>query len=309
MTFVTEEWQTGQEQKRARSPCSGTRFISWPRPDEAAPTAALADCSHSVIADASAARWSQPSTCLDSDDVHVWCAHIPSVFPLPARLEDALSDEERTRARTIWSERHRRQVVVGRAALRNILSRYLDIDAKQLSFEYERHGKPVLSALCNPIGVHFSVSHSVDWVVCAVARGRAVGVDIEYRRSGVNYVEIAERVFSAAERHVFQRVPPRAREEAFFNVWTRKEAYVKAIGQGVFYPFSEIDVTLRPEESPRLLRALSEPYPARWSLRDLNVDKRYTDALAVAGTVRELVLWEWTHSEPTALKCEHGRLH
>ncbi|MGH8488449.1 MAG: 4'-phosphopantetheinyl transferase family protein [Gammaproteobacteria bacterium] len=248
-----------------------------------------------VIADASAARLSQPGLrpCLESDDVHVWCAHIPSVFPLAGYLEDVLSDEERKRLRTIWFERDRHQFVVGRAALRNILSRYLDVDAKHIALEYERHGKPVLSALCNPIGVHFSVSHSVDWVVCAVARGRAVGVDIEYQRSGVNYVEIAERVFSAAERRSFQRVPARAREEVFFNVWTLKEAYVKAIGQGLFYPFSEIDVTLRPAESPRLLRALSEPYPARWSLQTLYVAKRYTGALAVAGPVRELALWEW----------------
>lgn len=255
---------------------------------------------HSLIADASTARWSQPSLrpCLESDDVHVWCAHIPSVCPLPACLEDVLSDDERKRLLTIWFERGRRQFVVGRAALRNILSRYLDVDAKRTAFEYDRHGKPVLSISYNPMGFHFSVSHSVDWLVCAVARGRPVGVDIEYQRSAINHRQIAGRVFSPAERHSFRRVPACAKEDVFFNVWTRKEAYGKAIGQGVFYALSEIDVTLRTEEPPQLLRALSEPYPARWSLQNLYVTKRYAGALAVVGPVHELALWEWNRSEP-----------
>jgi 4'-phosphopantetheinyl transferase len=245
---------------------------------------------------AGGAHWREPSARprLGTDDVHVWRVHILSVFPLPALLDDVLCAEERKRARAIRYERDRRQFVVAHVALRCILSRYLDINAKNIVFEQEPNGKPRLAAACNAPDIHFNISHSADWVLCAVTRGRPVGVDIEYQRANINHAQIAERIFSSAEQRTFERVPERFKSEVLFGAWACKEAYVKAIGQGMFFPFSKVELSLMVDTPPCLVCVSAEARPGHWSLRELYVADQYAGALAVPGPVRTLALWEWS---------------
>lgn len=207
-------------------------------------------------------RWIRARTPkhLGSDDVHVWRLHLPTVSRLP-HLQDVLYSEERARACAFYVERNRHQFLTGRAALRLILSAYLELDARGLASDYGPQGKPVLSAPFGISDIQFNLSHSADWIICAIARGRSLGVDVEHRHARVDYAEIAGVVFSAAEQDELKRAAAHRQAEFFFSVWTCKEAYVKALGQGVFYPFTHIEVRLDRDTAPHLVRAASEPCP------------------------------------------------
>ena len=243
-------------------------------------------------------RWLRPAAWprLDIAAVHVWRIYLPNVLPRLAHIGDVLTAEEYAHARAILSPRDRSQFLAGRTALRVVLSGYLGIGASEIVFEYGPHGKPALAPDCRRNGITFNLSHSHDWIVCAIARGRAVGVDVEYRRPGVDFGAMAERVLSTLERRALHKLPLREQEKLFFDTWARKEAYVKALGQGVFYPFANMALAVGAGLSPRLLDAPAESHPARWSFNDLPIGADYAAALAVDGPAPALSLWEWCGS-------------
>jgi 4'-phosphopantetheinyl transferase len=152
------------------------------------------------------------------------------------------------------------------------------------------NGKPELALDAAPVS--FNVSHSGDWILVALAVRRAVGVDIEQMRSGMAVLEIAQRVFSEAERTALAALPAAAREESFFSCWTRKEAYIKARGDGLLLPLDSFDVSFRPTEAARLLATRPDPDEARrWTLRNLAFGARYRAAVAAAGSGWHLQRW------------------
>jgi 4'-phosphopantetheinyl transferase len=124
----------------------------------------------------------------------------------------------------------------------------------------------------------------------AVASGRTIGVDLERVRSDLAADEIARRFFSASERAALDSFPSELKSEAFFRCWTRKEAFIKAIGEGLSYPLDAFDVTLGPDEPARVLRVGDDPAEAaRWTIHDLKVPSGFAAALAASGPVSEIV--------------------
>jgi 4'-phosphopantetheinyl transferase len=212
-----------------------------------------------------------------------------------ARLDSTLSRDERARADRFYFERDRKRFVAGRGVLRDILSLYLDTPAGNIAFCYGRHGKLAVSAPAGGTDIYFNLSHSKDWMVCALARARAVGVDIEHVRSNIDCEEMAALVFSDSDRCNLDRVPAHAKLRSFFDAWTGKEAYVKAVGKGLFFPLPEIEGTLRPDNAPPLSRRSSVPDAGGWSRLALAVAEGYSGALVVAGELRGLRCLEWNH--------------
>jgi 4'-phosphopantetheinyl transferase len=226
--------------------------------------------------------------------VHVWRVALDLPLPDVERLTARLSADERARASRFVFDRDRGRFTVARAALRTILARYLDRPANALVFDYTSHGKPFLRSEADSPDIRFNVSHAAGVALIAVALAREVGVDVEDVREGFAAGAIAERFFSPAEVDALQALPAADRTAGFFNCWTRKEAYVKARGEGLSLPLSVFDVSLTPGEPAALLAVRGNPLErTRWSLQALSLEPGYAAALAVEGTGWRSCCWEW----------------
>lgn len=236
--------------------------------------------------------WSSPpeTLLLQPDQVDIWrvrMSHLPHVLE---RLEASLSEDERERAARFRFMADKDHYIAAHGCLRDVLSRYIHCEPDQLRFSANSHGKPALHD--HKLG--FSLSHSGDFALIAIAQERNVGVDVERIRSGISSHVIAQQYFSASEFAELQALPLEQRETAFFTCWTRKEAYIKAQGLGLSLPLESFDVSLSPNE-PAMLRA-TRPDPeeaTHWTLLSLDVDPCYQAAVAVGTQNPEFRLWDW----------------
>jgi 4'-phosphopantetheinyl transferase len=230
---------------------------------------------------------------LSWDDIHVWRASLDQPAVPLEQLERTLSGDERERSARFYFERDRQRYIVGRGTLRIILSRYLAIEPGQLQFRYGTHGKPALALATGGERLRFNLSHSQDLALYAVGCDREVGVDLEYARRVSDIEQIAERFFSPREYAAFQTLSTDQRFQAFFDCWTRKEAYIKAIGDGFSIPLDQFDVSLAPGEPARLMSIGGDPLKASgWSLRELLPAPGFVAALAVEGQGLRLNCWD-----------------
>jgi 4'-phosphopantetheinyl transferase len=224
-----------------------------------------------------------------------------------APLKEHLSPDEKARAGRFVFARHQRRFAAGRGALRAILGGYLDRAPARLRFEYGPHGKPSLAAPEAESGLRFNLSHSQGLALVAVTRFRELGVDVEEVRPLVDAQPIAARCFSAEENRVFLGVPAADRLAVFFNCWTRKEAYLKALGDGLARPLDTFDVTLRAGEPARLVRVRGdEEEAARWSLRALEPAPGFVGALSVEGQDWTLACGAWPPGFESVEPLEEG---
>ena len=234
-----------------------------------------------------------PRVAAEEDVVHVWCASLAPPGEAVREYRSLLSAEEGARADRFRFDVHRRQFVVARGVLRTLLGRYLGTDPRGVEFGYASHGKPFLGGRFAGEGLHFNVSHSGEMALYAFCRGREVGVDVELVHPMDDAETIAERFFSAAENAAFHSVPAELKEEAFFTCWTRKEAYIKGIGEGLSLPLHEFDVSLVPGEPACLLGAVDREQALRWTLRELDPAPGYVAALVAEGSGWDVACWRW----------------
>jgi 4'-phosphopantetheinyl transferase len=217
---------------------------------------------------------------LDVNSVHLW--RFPLVLdPLAHELLDL---QERSRAQQLRSPRKARAFIAGRTRLRQILSFYLMMDPKEIRFDFNLHGKPMLSG-AHARRVSFNLSHSGDWGLCAVAYGRDVGVDLEQVSDQLAFEPLAARFFSDSEFCWLKNSPGVRRRRNFYRLWTRKESWLKGKGGG----FSEPELTLDPVHITG-----RSAFVGDWWLTNLAVKRGYVAALAVAGRVASIERWDWT---------------
>jgi 4'-phosphopantetheinyl transferase len=219
---------------------------------------------------------------LGPGEVHVWSALLDPASTEIARFSETLSQDEKERANRFRFEKNRNEFIISRGSLRVLLGSYLGVPAHEVGFAYSRYGKPYLVDSDHISPVEFNLSHSEGVVVLAFTKDRRVGVDIEYVGRNFDFEEIAGRFFSLAEQQMLRNTPREERGAGFFRCWTRKEAYIKAIGHGLSQPLSEFDVSLAPKQISALLATRPDPSEAdRWLLRDLPVAAGYVGAVAV----------------------------
>ena len=240
--------------------------------------------------------WRPPPTTfeLQNDEVHVWRAALDPPAGQVWGLWTLLSADERRTAERFHFQTHRSRYIIGRGLLRTILSRYLNRAPGRLRFCYGPYGKPALVEAYGEEVLCFNVSHSRDLALFAVTRSRALGVDIEHVASDLAGQQLAERFFSPREVAALRTLPVHLRQEAFFTCWTRKEAYLKARGEGLMLALEQFDVSLVPGEPAALLNTQEGSQEAsRWSLQDLFPGPGYVAALAVEGHEWRLTCWQW----------------
>jgi 4'-phosphopantetheinyl transferase len=247
--------------------------------------------------------WRLPGAALTlgNDEVHVWRAVLDHN---PAQMDGVLrtlAEDERSRAERFYFQRDRERFVAARGVLRAILGLYLNRAAQSVSFRYGSHGKPALARESGANAIHFNMSHSHGVALYAITRGRDIGVDLEFMRESLEVEQLEERFFSQCEIASLRALPASLRKYAFFLCWTRKEAYIKARGEGLSLPLDQFDVSLIPGEPVALLRTQADPDEAfRWSLQELSIGPGYVSALAVEGHGWSLSCWEWRPCQSAA---------
>lgn len=231
---------------------------------------------------------------LAANDVHVWAARLDVSSEERARLAAALSADEQERAARFRYENLRQRFVIGRGRLRQMLGRYLNVDPAALEFAYSDHGKPLLAAKFAGAGIHFNLAHSQDLALFAFTRAGDLGVDVEMIRPLKDMKELVARFFSPRECERFREVADADRASAFFNLWTRKEAMLKATGEGIAGSLSAVEVCFLPGEPAQVIRVSGDAEAAsRWSLRELAPAEGFVGAVAVRTGQIHLRCWRW----------------
>ena len=225
----------------------------------------------------------------DDDEIDVWLIALPDSVPVIPGWARCVSPEESERAARFIFERDRARYTIAHAALRDILARYTAQAPDALSIRIAEKGKPYLA---DHPDIRFNLSHSGAWALVAVARAREVGVDIECIRRKRSTDGIAQRFFSPAEVRELMATPEHFRVAAFFACWSRKEAYIKARGEGLRIPLDSFEVSLGEEAALRKAEDAE-----RWSLRSLQAPDGYAAALVAEGAGWRVNYLQWLPPE------------
>jgi 4'-phosphopantetheinyl transferase len=244
-----------------------------------------------------AVEWSSPVETpeLAGNAIHVWRAPLSVDQTILQSLESALSEDEKARAARFIFERDRVRYIAARGILRDLLGRYRQCAPQFIDFNYGPHGKPAVASRGSQSPIRFNLSHSHALAVIAVGRERDVGIDVELIRPEFASEEIAKRYFSDKEIDELSRLPEESRTEGFFLCWTRKEAYIKAKGDGLHIPLDSFDVSL----SPGRPATLSSADESRWRIESfvpsLVSEPRYAAAVIAEGKDWTPRYFEWNH--------------
>jgi 4'-phosphopantetheinyl transferase len=224
--------------------------------------------------------------------VHVWALGLAADASRFATYTAALSSDEIERGARFRFEQHRNRFITGRGWLRTVLARYLDQQPGELRFEYNQNGKPSLRG--GDPSFHFNLAHCDDLAVLAVTRAAEVGVDVERVRPLKDADDIADRFFSRTESAGLKALAPAEKPSAFFNLWTRKEAWLKATGEGLSDSLNQVEVSFLPKEKARLVRLFGRTDELHeWTLRELAPASCFVGAVVTHTPNLEVTCWRW----------------
>jgi 4'-phosphopantetheinyl transferase len=227
---------------------------------------------------------------LQPGEVHVWFARLDRTPARLTRMRTILNAEETARADRFYMDVHRNRFIAARALLRDLLAGYLAQPPEAISFAYNEWGKPALAPGFVASDLRFNLSHSQELAMYAFVLERDVGVDLEMIRADVASEKIAENFFSRREVETLRALPREHQAEAFFNCWTRKEAYVKARGQGLSIELDSFDVSLIPGEEAKILRGDD---CRNWSIASFKPEQGWVAAMATQGSPLKISEPRW----------------
>ena len=221
---------------------------------------------------------------LSSDQVHIWSISYEWLGANSTCFAQTISWDERARAERYRFLEDRSRFVIRRGILRMILGRYLSVEPSHIKLDYGPYGKPHLAGEFDSDSLQFSLAYSHELVVYAFARKCQVGIDVERIQPLPDIEQISAQFFTTRENRKINELDGLAKLLAFYHCWTRKEAYVKAIGAGLTYPMNQLEVSVDPNEPAQLLWAEKHPQAAtQWSLKSFAPADDYVSALAIKG--------------------------
>ena len=219
---------------------------------------------------------------LSISEVHVWKTDLDHHHDQLEKYWRYLSGDERARADRFKNPVHRSRFIVGRALLKELLGGYINLDPELVTIAYGPYGKPTLKEEQNPDQIQFNLSHANELALYAFSIDRKLGIDLEFIHWIPDFDRIAARSFSKNEYRIWDALPDAVKKLAFYRCWTRKEAFVKAVGDGFSFPLDQFEVSLCPGEPPQLIRIETAPFEAaRWSYGELPGIPGCTTALIV----------------------------
>ncbi|HET8530890.1 MAG TPA: 4'-phosphopantetheinyl transferase superfamily protein [Methylomirabilota bacterium] len=227
-------------------------------------------------------------------EARIWSADLEPGAEVAAHMKALLSPDERDRAARFHFRRDAMRWIVARATLREILGVCLDTDPHAVAFAYGEKGKPYLARRAGSLDLQFSLAHSAELAMYAVTVGYPVGVDVERLRAVPGMDRIAERTFSPEECAALRALPEALRPAGFFNCWTRKEAYIKAVGLGLSYPLARFSVSLAPGEPAQLRSVEIDPtHVETWTMTALAPRDGFVGAVVVGARPVRVVCERW----------------
>jgi 4'-phosphopantetheinyl transferase len=221
---------------------------------------------------------------IEPQEVHIWNADLQIGVRCQDELASVLTADERARAEQFHFARDRRRFIARRGYLRLLTERYLGLAPGDVRFSYSAAGKPFLARNSGGNELSFNMSDSGELAVYAFTLAEtspAIGIDVEQIEPAVAQERIAEHFFSQYEIATLRALPATEQTQGFFNCWTRKEAYLKAVGDGLRLPLDQFDVSLIPGVPAALLRAVGDTNTSHWVLEELNVGCGYAAAVAI----------------------------
>lgn len=223
---------------------------------------------------------------LQLGDLHLWRI----ALDVPQPFADVLDPQEKARAARFLRRADRNRFTIVHDALRRILGSYLDTDPAGLAFEYSSRGKPALAGY----PFQFNLAHSRGLALLGVCLDQRIGVDLEDLERRIDITQIVPRFFAAEEAAAIAALQGKEQRQAFFTAWTRKEAYIKATGEGLAQALDSFIVSIPPDDPPRLLSVAGQPdEPARWSFTSFSPAPGYVAAVAVEGQRLRISAWEY----------------
>jgi 4'-phosphopantetheinyl transferase len=215
------------------------------------------------------------------EEVHIWMADLNISESIQQHFEKSfLSNEELAKAKSFKFDQHRLQFSASHGYLRFILAQYLNCCPSLIEYEIGEYGKPSLKNPSNPDKIRFNMSHSQNMALYAVTLDVEVGVDIEIIKDDLNIPDLIEHVFTTRENNIFKEIKEDKKTKVFYDVWTRKEAYLKATGEGFNFPLNKIEVTTYPDEEVKLLNVERNQSVNPWSLYSLELPE-YSASIAI----------------------------
>ena len=218
---------------------------------------------------------------IDKGEVHVWLADCDAIDDVPMRV--LLDADESIRAKRFREPMDSRRHIVSHGVLRSILSKYLNEKPEFIKFERSPYGKPEIAG---GSWIHFNMSHSNGMAAYVIASSCEVGIDLEYMRD-IPFMELSEHILSTNENSYLRSVPAEERVNIFFMLWVRKEAYIKAIGEGLYAKLNDIDMFFQ-NETHQLSYGGSN-----WSIVDITTPDGYKGVVAVQGDRYAIKKFQW----------------
>jgi len=226
-------------------------------------------------------------------DVEIWSAKNDVSTETLSALERTLSIEERRRRDKFKFQTYRNAYIFSQGVLRTILAQYLSAGASEIEFRINEYGKPFLSNSISTASVMFNMSHSGSVVLIAITRNHLVGVDVESIRAIDDMERIASRHFTVGERQLLNAA--HSKEYAFYTCWTRKEAFIKAVGKGLSIPLPSFDTSMPfVALGHQFAFTADSPEMLRWWLSDLQVLQGYAAAVVLQGDAHHIIYRTWT---------------
>jgi 4'-phosphopantetheinyl transferase len=244
-------------------------------------------------------EWRLPPTypTLSGNEVHIWYVCLNQFDNYVDQMAQILSDIELKRAERFHFLQHRNQFITAHGLLRKLLADYMNIESDRITFEYSRNGKPYLSEKFSKEKIRFNLSHSNNYALFAISVEREIGVDIEQICEFADMDKIAEQVFSTKEIAILRSLPDSEKKRVFFIFWTRKEAYIKAIGKGISSALDTIDISSYPFNAAVSIDAGENSEDKNhWTIQDLLPLPGFAAAFAVEGDEVVHHCWHFPNS-------------
>ncbi len=209
------------------------------------------------------------------------------------QYKSLLSSSELIKSEKFHFDKDRNRFIISHGVLRKILSTYTGLRPEEIKISENRYGKPFVQPGTADNDIRFNISHSHRGVLLAFSSGIELGVDLEFQRSDFPTLDIVKRFFSEREIADFLSVAVSDRVQAFYNCWTRKEAYIKARGMGLSIPLESFDVSLIPGQPAELRKAPDDGIAGEWRVMDLNVWGGYSGAICIEKEVVSIKVQDW----------------
>lgn len=228
----------------------------------------------------------------DPGVIDIWRISLALPEPELASFSDLLTSDETARAQRFQGRHKYREYIICRGLLRKVLGLALNCDPRDVEIRYTDQDKPYLAAPADHGNLQFNVSHSHEQALIALTKDQPIGIDIEHLRTNLEFNKMASRFFSSKEADDLNTYTDVGIPHAFFACWTRKEAFVKALGEGIAFGLSEFSVSVDPyQHEVDLQTHWDETYAKNWSIRNIESGPGYVAALAVAGKIKRLRYW------------------